>query len=109
MTFPNFDAVELKVAEVIDCEKVENADKLLKFRLDAADAGGNRQIVSGVAEFYPNPEELVGKKVIIVANLKPMKMRGAISQGMILSAEDEEGNLELLEAPAGMPNGAIVG
>ncbi len=109
VTFPHFDAVELKVAEVIDCAKVEKADKLLKFRLDAADEGGDRQIISGVAEFYPNPEELIGKKVIIVANLKPMKMRGEISQGMILSAEDADGNLELLEAPAGMPNGAIVG
>ena len=96
------------MAEVIDCAKVENADKLLKFRLDAADEGGHRQIVSGVAEFYSNPEELIGKKVIIVANMKAIKMRGEISQGMILSAEDEAGHLKLVEAPAGMPNGAIV-
>lgn len=109
VAFEQFDAVELKVAEVVDCAKVENADKLLKFRLDAADEGGDRQIVSGVAEFYPNPTALIGKKVIIVANLKAIKMRGAISQGMILSAEDADGNLELLDAPAGMPNGAIVG
>jgi methionyl-tRNA synthetase len=108
ISFEHFDAVELKVAEVIDCAKVENADKLLKFRLDAADEGGHRQIVSGVAEFYSNPEELIGKKVIIVANMKAIKMRGEISQGMILSAEDEAGNLKLVEAPAGMPNGAIV-
>lgn len=107
--FKQFDGVELKVAEVIDCAKVENADKLLKFRLDAADEGGDRQILSGVAEFYPNPEVLIGKKVIIVANLKPRKMRGEISQGMILSAEDDNGKLALLEAPAGMPNGSIVG
>lgn len=107
--FKQFDGVELKVAEVIDCAKVENADKLLKFRLDAADEGGDRQILSGVAEFYPNLEELIGKKVIIVANLKPRKMRGEISQGMILSAEDDNGKLALLEAPAGMPNGSIVG
>ncbi len=108
ISFEHFDAVELKVAEVINCAKVENADKLLKFRLDAADEGGHRQIVSGVAEFYSNPEELMGKKVIIVANMKAIKMRGEISQGMILSAEDEAGNLKLVEAPAGMPNGAIV-
>ncbi len=108
ISFEHFDAVELKVAEVIDCAKVENADKLLKFRLDAADEGGHRQIVSGVAEFYSNPEELIGKKVIIVANMKAIKMRGEISQGMILSAEDEAGHLKLVEAPAGMPNGAIV-
>lgn len=108
ISFEHFDAVELKVAEVIDCAKVENADKLLKFRLDAADEGGHRQIISGVAEFYSNPEELMGKKVIIVANMKAIKMRREISQGMILSAEDEAGNLKLVEAPAGMPNGAIV-
>ena len=109
ITFEQFDAVELKVAEVMDCTKVENADKLLNFRLDAGDEGGDRQILSGVAEFYPNPEELIGKKVIVVANLKVRKMRGEISQGMILSAEDDAGNLALLEAPTGMPNGAIVG
>ena len=109
INFEQFDAVELKVAEVIDCKKVENADKLLNFRLDAGDEGGHRQILSGVAAYYPNPEELIGKKVIVVANLKARKMRGEISQGMILSAEDEAGNLALLEAPAGMPNGAIVG
>ena len=107
--FKHFDAIELKVAEVIECGRVENADKLLKFRLDAGDEGGHRQILSGVAEFYPNPEELVGKKVIVVANLTPRKMRGEISQGMILSAEDEEGNLVLLDAPKEMPNGSIVG
>lgn len=109
VNFEHFDAVELKVAEVMDCARVENADKLLKFRLDAGDEGGDRQIVSGVAEFYPNPEELIGKKVVIVANLKPRKMRGEISQGMILSAEDESGNLVLLDAPLQMPNGSIIG
>jgi methionyl-tRNA synthetase len=107
--FKHFDAVELKVAEVMDCAKVEDADKLLKFRLDAGDEGGHRQIVSGVAEFYPNPEELIGKKVIIVANLAARKMRGEISQGMILSAEDEAGHLTLLEAPADAPNGSLIG
>ena len=107
--FEHFDAVELKVAEVMDCARVENADRLLKFRLDAGDEGGDRQILSGVAKFYPNPEELIGKKVVIVANLKPRKMRGEISQGMILSAEDEAGNLVLLDAPFNMPNGSIVG
>jgi len=109
VSFEHFDQVELKVAEVVDCAKVENADKLLKFRLDADDAGGDRQIVSGVAEYYPDPEALIGQKVVIVANLKAIKMRGAISQGMILSAEDNDGNLELLKAPKAMLNGAIVG
>lgn len=103
-----FDKVELKVAEIISCERVENADKLLKFRLDANDEGGHRQILSGIAEYYPEFDQLIGKKVVIVANLKPRKMRGEISQGMILSAEDEKGNLTIVEAPAHMPNGSIV-
>lgn len=102
-----FDRMELKVAEVVDCKKVENADKLLQFRLDAGDKG-HRQILSGVAEWYPNPEELIGMKVLIVANLKPRKMRGQVSQGMILSAEDADGNLQIIEAPKEMPNGSIV-
>ena len=88
--YEDFDKVELKVAEVIACSKVKGADKLLQFRLDAGDKG-HRQILSGIAEFYPDPTDLVGKKVVIVANLKPRKLRGHISQGMILSAENPDG------------------
>lgn len=108
INYQTFDRLELKVAEVIACEKMENADRLLRFRLDAGDEGGDRQIVSGIAEFYPDPEALVGEKVVIVANLKPMKMRGAISQGMILSAEAADGRIEVVKAPQSMPNGAII-
>ncbi|MGY3778650.1 methionine--tRNA ligase [Isobaculum melis] len=104
--YEDFDKVELKVAEVIACGKVEGADKLLQFKLDAGDKG-HRQILSGIAEWYPNPEALVGKKVVIVANLKPRKMRGQISQGMILSAE-KDGKLQIVEAPQEMPNGAEI-
>ncbi|GCF93259.1 methionine--tRNA ligase [Enterococcus florum] len=106
--FDVFDKVELKVAEVIDCKKVEGADKLLQFRLDAGDKQ-DRQILSGIAEFYANPDSLIGKKLVIVANLKPRKMRGEISQGMILSAEAPDGSLKVIEAPADMPNGSVVG
>lgn len=104
--FDVFDKVELKVAEVIDCQKVEGADKLLQFRLDAGDEG-HRQILSGIAEFYPDPTELIGKKVIIVANLKPRKMRGEISQGMILSAEHDD-KLTVIEVPKSIPNGSEI-
>lgn len=97
----------MKVAEVIECGPVEGADKLLQFRLDAGDAGGHRQILSGIAEWYPDPSIFVGKKVVIVANLKPRKMRGQISQGMILSAE-KDGVLQVVFAPEGMPNGSTV-
>ena len=106
--FEVFDKVELKVAEVMECKPVKGADKLLQFRLDAGD-DQDRQILSGIAQFYPDPESLIGKKLVIVANLKPRKMRGEISQGMILSAEAPDGTLKVVEAPKDMPNGAIVG
>ncbi|HIY57694.1 MAG TPA: methionine--tRNA ligase [Candidatus Tetragenococcus pullicola] len=102
-----FDKVELKVAEVIDCQKVKGADKLLQFRLSAGD-NQDRQILSGVAEFYSDPSALIGLKVVIVANLKARKIRGQISQGMILSAEDTEGHLKIVQAPKGMPVGSII-
>lgn len=104
--YEDFDKVELKVAEVIDCRKVVGADKLLKFRLDAGDEG-HRQILSGIAEWYQDPAFFIGKKVIIVANLKARKMRGEISQGMILSAE-KDGELQVIFAPEEAVNGSVV-
>lgn len=105
--YEDFDKIELKVAEVVDCQKVKGADKLLQFRLAAGD-DQDRQILSGIAEFYPEPQDLIGKKVVIVANLKPRKIRGQVSQGMILSAEDNDGRLQIVEAPKGMPNGSVI-
>lgn len=84
-----FDKVELRVAEVLEAGPVKGADKLLKFKLDAGDEEP-RQILSGIAQSYPDPSVLVGKKVVIVANLKPRKMRGEMSQGMILSTEHDD-------------------
>nr|WP_307122402.1 methionine--tRNA ligase [Streptococcus moroccensis] len=106
--FEDFDQTEIRVAEVIDCQKVEGSDKLLQFRLDAGDAE-HRQILSGIANFYPNPEELIGLKVQIVANLKPRKMmKKYVSQGMILSAE-HDGKLTLLTVDPSVPNGSVIG
>ncbi|MGT2756376.1 methionine--tRNA ligase [Streptococcus ovuberis] len=106
--FEDFDQIEIRVAEVIDCQKVEGSDKLLQFRLDAGDAE-HRQILSGIANFYPNPEALIGLKVQIVANLKPRKMmKKYVSQGMILSAE-HDGNLTLLTVDPSVPNGSVIG
>lgn len=105
--FDKFDKVELKVAEIKEVSKVEGADKLLKFRLDAGDEG-DRQILSGIAQWYPNPEELVGKKVIAVTNLKPRKMRGEVSQGMLLSAKFGE-TVQLITVSENIPNGSLVG
>lgn len=105
--FEDFDKVEIRVAEVKEVAKVEGSDKLLKFRLDAGD-GEDRQILSGIAKYYPNEQDLVGKKVQIVANLKPRKMMGLLSQGMILSAE-HDGNLTLLTVDPSVPNGSQIG
>lgn len=105
--FDDFDKLEIRVAEVKEVSKVEGSDKLLQFRLDAGDAE-DRQILSGIAKYYPNEQELVGKKVQIVANLKPRKMMGRISQGMILSAEYGD-QLTLLTVDSSVPNGSLIG
>lgn len=106
--FDDFDKVEIRVAEVKEVEKVEGSDKLLRFRLDAGD-GEDRQILSGIAKFYPNEQELVGKKLQVVANLKPRKMmKKYISQGMILSAE-HDGKLTVLTVNPSVPNGSVIG
>ena len=105
--FDDFLKIEMKVAEVLDVQPVKGSNKLLRFRLDAGDKG-HRQILSGIAKFYPNPEELIGRKVCIVSNLKPRKMMGYVSQGMILSSEDD-GQLHLLAADPNAANGAWIG
>ena len=106
--FEDFDKVEIRVAEVKEVEKVEGSDKLLRFRLDTGD-GEDRQILSGIAKFYPNEQELVGKKLQVVANLKPRKMmKKYVSQGMILSAE-HDGKLTDLTVDPSVPNGSVIG
>ncbi|MBP3730058.1 MAG: methionine--tRNA ligase subunit beta, partial [Mailhella sp.] len=100
--FGDFQKLDLRVGVVLAAEKHPNADKLLRFDIDLGE-GKPRQILSGIASFF-KPEELVGKKVVVVANLPPRKIRGLESQGMILTAEFD-GGLSLLssEAPAGSP------
>ena len=105
--FEAFEKIELKVAEIKDVNRVEGADKLLQFRLDAGD-DGDRQILSGIAEWYPDYKKLVGKKVIIVSNLKPRKMRGQVSQGMLLSVEHKDGNVELVTVGSHLENGVTL-
>ncbi|RUS48041.1 methionine--tRNA ligase [Cohnella sp. AR92] len=100
----DFSKVELRVGQVVACEPIPKADKLLKLQLDLGFE--TRQVVSGIAKFY-KPEELVGRKVICVANLKPVKLRGEWSHGMILAASHGD-QLTLATVPEGMPNGAIV-
>ncbi|HEX7057317.1 MAG TPA: methionine--tRNA ligase [Bacilli bacterium] len=100
----DFGKVELRVAQVLACEPVPKADKLLKLKLDLG--AEQRQVVSGIAPFY-KPEELIGQKVICVTNLKPVTLRGVLSQGMILAASAGD-RLTIATVSADMPNGAIV-
>lgn len=104
ITIDDFMKVELRVAEVIHAEPVKKADKLLKIQLDLGYE--KRQVVSGIAKFY-KPEDLVGRKVICVTNLKPVTLRGELSQGMIL-AGSQDGVLSLATVDQSLPNGAKV-
>jgi methionyl-tRNA synthetase len=91
--FEDFMKVEMTVGEIIEAEKVENADRLLKLKVDFGSE--QRQIVSGIAEYF-SPEELIGKKSPFVTNLEPRKIRGEESNGMILAAKDKNGNFSLM-------------
>lgn len=106
ITIEDFAKLDLRVAKVIAAEKVEKSDKLLKLKLQVGPE--ERQVVSGIAQYY-SPEEMVGKTLILVANLKPARLRGIESQGMILAAADEaEGRLTLVTVEQDMPAGSKV-
>lgn len=105
ITIDEFAKVQLKVAEVISCENHPKADRLYVLKLKIGEE--ERQVVSGIKEYY-SPEDLVGKKVVVVANLKPVKLRGIESKGMILAAEDSEGNLTLVSTLEDIASGAII-
>ena len=92
--FDTFEKLDIRVGTVLECEKVPKADKLLRFLLD--DGLEKRTILSGIAAYYPNPQELVGRQVCFIANLEPRKLRGILSEGMILSAENSDGRLALV-------------
>ena len=93
IAFDDFTKLDIRVGTVLECTKVPKADKLLQFRID--DGLEKRTIVSGIAHYY-KPEELVGKQVCFIANLAPRKLKGIVSEGMILSAENFDGNLSVI-------------
>lgn len=105
IVYDDFAKLDLRIGEIIQAEKLQNADKLLKLQVDLGKE--KRQIISGIAEYY-SPEQLVGQKVIVVANLKPVKLRGEMSEGMILSGEGPDGSLALATVEKSLPNGSIV-
>lgn len=101
----DFAKVELRVAEIIDCEPVKKAKKLLKLTLD--DGEGERIVASGIAKYY-TPDELKGKKIILVANLKPAVLCGVESCGMILAADDGEGGVKVVFVDDSIPSGCKI-
>ena len=108
ITIDEFARVKLRVARVLAAEKVEGSDKLLKLRLSLGAAEPERTVVSGIAKFY-TPESMVGRQVVLVANLKPAKLRGIMSEGMILCASDSADTvLQLVSVGEGMEDGATV-
>lgn len=104
ITIDDFAKIDLRVATVVTAERVPKTDKLIKLQVKIGDE--ERTIVSGIAQHY-EPEALIGKNVIVIANLKPAKLRGIESRGMVLAASDGEGNLVLADAP-GIASGSKV-
>ena len=102
-----FGKMDIRVGTVLECTKVPKADKLLQFLID--DGMNKRTIVSGIAKYYPNPEELVGKQVCFIANFEPRKLKGVTSEGMILSAEDKDGRLVVVTPSQPVAPGSNVG
>ena len=107
ISIDDFAKLDLRVGKVLVCEFVEGSDKLLRFELDAGPLG-KRQIFSGIRAAYGEPEKLVGRNVVFIANLAPRKMRFGLSEGMILSAGEGGGDLFLLDADQGAKPGATV-
>ncbi|NLX70446.1 MAG: methionine--tRNA ligase [Clostridiales bacterium] len=105
ITIDDFAKLDIRVARVVDAEPVKKADRLLKLTLEVGDQ--TRQVVSGIARYY-TPEELIGKTVILLANLKPVKLRGELSQGMILAATDDNDNLALLTVDREIDSGSRI-
>jgi methionyl-tRNA synthetase len=102
ISIDDFAKVELKTAEVLEVEKVEGADKLLKLQIKVGEE--NRQIVAGIAEHY-SPEELVGKKIVVVANLKPAVIRGVESNGMLLAVSTKDSVILVTPEDTDVPSG----
>ena len=106
VSFDEFMKMDIRVGSVLECQKVPKADKLLQFRI--ADGLVDRTIISGIAQYYPHPEELIGTQVCFIANFEARKLRGIMSEGMILSAEDADGRLILIQPKAQVTNGVEV-
>ena len=105
VSIEDFAKLQFAVGEIIDCEAVKKSKKLLCSRVRIGSEV--RQIVSGIKSAY-SPEEMIGKKVMVITNLKPAKLAGLLSEGMILCAEDAEGNLALMTPEKDLPSGSEI-
>ena len=105
ITFDDFGKMQFQVGEIIACEEVKKSKKLLCSQVKIGSQV--KQIVSGIKKYY-SAEEMVGKKVMVLVNLKPAKLAGVLSEGMLLCAEDAEGNLALMTPEKEMPSGAEI-
>ncbi|MDY0240118.1 MAG: methionine--tRNA ligase subunit beta, partial [Bacteroidales bacterium] len=105
-TIDDFSKMDVRVATVLQAERVPKTDKLLKLTIDTG--LGQRVIVSGIAEYY-SPEDMTGRQICILANLLPRKIRGIESQGMILMAKEPDGTMRLVSPLEGIGNGAVIG
>ena len=105
ITYDDFAKMQFQMGEIIACEAVPKSKKLLCSQVKIGSQV--KQIVSGIKAYY-TPEEMVGKKVMVLVNLKPAKLAGVLSEGMLLCAEDAEGNLALMTAEKPMPSGAEI-
>ena len=107
VSFDTFESLDIRVGKILECQKVPKADKLLQFSIDDG-TGTPRTIVSGIAKYY-NPEDLVGKEVCFIANFAPRKLRGVVSQGMIMSAVNPDGSLVVIGPQGEVVPGSSVG
>ena len=105
ITFDEFSKTKLKIAEIISAERIKKSDKLLKLKVKVGE--GEKQIIAGIAQSY-DPESLLNKKVVIVSNLKPAKLFGQLSEGMVLAVEDTEGKLKIIEVDETVRSGTTV-
>jgi methionyl-tRNA synthetase len=106
ISYEDFEKLDIRIGTVLACQKVPKADKLLQFKID--DGLGERTIVSGIAQYYPEPEKLIGQQVCFIANLESRKLKGIVSEGMLLSAEDADGSISLIQPQTKVVNGAEV-
>jgi len=104
-TFDEFSKMDIRTATVLEAERVPQTDKLLKLTIDTGI--DTRTIVSGIAEYY-SPEEMIGKQICILANLEPRKIKGIVSQGMILMAKEPDGNMRIIQSEERLCNGAVI-